>query len=71
MGRHRSESAPEPGETTGGSRPHAELFWATRGQEPILIGCSCEIGRAHTYAEWIERFQLPDYSSAELAEAGS
>ena len=39
---------------------HAELYSSHRTGEPILVGCTCTIGRTHTYEEWIMYFQVPD-----------
>lgn len=32
---------------------HAEVYVSTLTHDPILVGCWCEIGRTHTYAETV------------------
>lgn len=32
---------------------HAEVYVSTLTHDPIWVGCRCEIGRTHTYAETV------------------
>jgi hypothetical protein len=42
---------------------HVELFYGLTTNEPIRVRCDCLIGRAHSYAEWVDRFQRPARAS--------
>lgn len=39
---------------------HAERFYSTASGTPIHVVCECPIGIDHTYAEWVQIFQLPE-----------
>jgi len=39
---------------------HAELYSSQRTGEPILVGCTCSIGRTHTYEEWVAYIDATD-----------
>ena len=32
---------------------HAEVYVSTLTHDPIWVGCRCEIGRTHTYADTV------------------
>jgi hypothetical protein len=46
---------------------HVELFYSLTTNEPIRVRCDCPIGRAHSYAEWVDRFQRPAHAPAQGA----
>lgn len=38
---------------------HMEVFLSRRTGEPIALHCTCELGRDHTYGEWVEAELTP------------
>lgn len=40
---------------------HVEVFYSLTTGEPIQLWCDCPIGQTHTYEQWVDRFQRPEY----------